>query len=77
MRDKRGNFGLISGVLLPSFTLNYMIIRVKERGFEKENRKNKKRERESNEKGETKLWENSCLIQLFGGGRLWFSCFHK
>ena len=44
----------------------------------KENRKNKRkrekveRERESNEKGETKLWENSCLIQLFGGGRLWF-----
>ena len=47
----------------------------------KKNRKNKRkiekveRERESNDKGETKLWENSCLIQFFGGGRLWFHAF--
>ncbi len=31
---KRGNLKLISGLLLPSFILNYMLIRVKERGFE-------------------------------------------
>ena len=31
---KRGNLKLISGALLPSFILNYMLIRIKERGFE-------------------------------------------
>ena len=31
---KRGNLTLISGALLPSFILNYIPIRVKERGFE-------------------------------------------
>ena len=31
---KSGNLELISGVLLSSFILNYMLIRVKERGFE-------------------------------------------
>ena len=31
---KRGNLKLISGLLLPSFILNYMLIRVIERGFE-------------------------------------------
>ena len=31
---KRGNLKLISGLLFPSFILNYMLIRVKERGFE-------------------------------------------
>ena len=31
---KRGNPKLISGALLPSFILNYILIRVKERGFE-------------------------------------------
>ena len=31
---KRGNLKLITGLLLPSFILNYMLIRVKERGFE-------------------------------------------
>ena len=31
---KRGNPKLISGVLLPSFILNYILIRVKERGLE-------------------------------------------
>ena len=30
---KRGNLKLISGLLLSSFVLNYMLIRVKERGF--------------------------------------------
>ena len=32
MGVKRGNLKLISGLLLPSFILNYMLIRVKERG---------------------------------------------
>ena len=50
MGVKRGNPKLISGVLLPSFILNYILIRVKERGFELENRKNKKGERETIEK---------------------------
>ena len=31
---KRGNLKLISGALLPSFILNYIPIRVKERGLE-------------------------------------------
>ena len=31
---KRGNLNLISRLLLPSFVLNYILIRVKERGFE-------------------------------------------
>ena len=34
MGIKRGNLKLTSGLLLPSFTLNYMLIRVKERGVE-------------------------------------------
>ena len=47
MGVKRGNLKLISGALLPSFVLNYILIRIKERGFwKKENRKNK-REREN------------------------------
>ena len=50
MGVKRGNLKLISGLLLPSFILNYILIRVKERGFEEENRKNKEKEGESNEK---------------------------
>ena len=61
MGVKRGNLKLISGALLPSFILNYILIRVKEREFEKENRKNKRkrgkveRERGSNERKNTKL----------------------
>ena len=31
---KIGNLKLISGLLLPPYILNYMLIRVKERGFE-------------------------------------------
>ena len=31
---KRGNLKLISGALLPPFILNYILIRVKERGLE-------------------------------------------
>ena len=31
---KGGNLEINSGLLLPSFILNYMIIRIKEKGFE-------------------------------------------
>ena len=43
---KRGNLELISGVLLSSFILNYILIRVKERELEQENEK-EQREREN------------------------------
>ena len=63
MRVKRGNPKLISGVLLPPFILNYILIRVKERGLNKKKKKRTEREGESNEKGETKLGEKfACLI---------------
>ena len=45
MGVKRGNLKLISGSLLLSFILNYILIRVKERGFNKEKRNNKEREK--------------------------------
>ena len=43
MGVKRGNLKLISGLLLPSFTLDYMLIRVKKEGLNKKNRKNKEK----------------------------------
>ena len=54
MRVKRGNLKLISGVLLPPFILNYILIKVKERGWNKKNRKNKERQkkRERNDQEE-------------------------
>ena len=61
MGVKRGNLKLISGLLLPSFIINYILIRVKKEGLNKENRKNKRkrekveRERGSNERKNTKL----------------------
>ena len=55
MGVKRGNLKLISGLLLPSFILNYILIRVKERGFEEENRKNKRERENRTRKRETKL----------------------
>ena len=54
MGVKRGNLELISGLLLPSFILNYMLIRVKERGLNKKNRKNRETEKNDRERGETK-----------------------
>ena len=36
MGVKGDNLGINSGLLLPSFILNYMIIRVKEKEFEKQ-----------------------------------------
>ena len=42
MGVKGDNLELISGLLLPSFILNYMVIRVKEKEFEQgKNRKNR------------------------------------
>ena len=43
MGVKRGNLKLISGALLPSFILNYILIRVKKEGWNKKNRKNKEK----------------------------------
>ena len=54
MGVKRGNLKLISGALLASFILNYILIRVKERGLEYEKEKNRKREKVERERGETK-----------------------
>ena len=53
MGVKRVNLKLISGLLLPSFILNYILIRVKERGLESENLKAQEREK-TNEQGEKK-----------------------
>ena len=60
MGVKRGNLQLISGLLLPSFILNYILIRVKERGFLikkiERTREKKRKSNEKEEKGrETKL----------------------
>ena len=43
MGVKRGNLKLISGLLLSSFILNYILIRVKKEGLNKKNRKNKEK----------------------------------
>ena len=48
MGVKIGNLKLISGSSLPSFILNYILIRVKERGLNKENKK-EQREGKRNE----------------------------
>ena len=44
---KEDNLKLISGLLLSYFILNYMLIRLKERGLNKKNRKNREREKRS------------------------------
>ena len=86
MGVKRGNLKLISGLLLPPFILNYMLIRVKERGFWiKKIERTRERERKSNEregenertgKEEEQSFGNLLAWSLvFGGGRLWFSCY--
>ena len=59
MRVKRGNPKLISGVLLPPFILNYILIRVKERGLNKKKKKRKEREGETNRKEEKREEEQS------------------
>ena len=73
MGVKRGNLELISGLLLPSFILNYMLIRVKESGLNKKRKEQKEREKRTiKRKKRTKLWEIACLIKFFSRGRLWF-----
>ena len=52
MRVKRDNLELINGLNSSSFILNYMLIRVKERGFEYEKEKNRKRGRNDREREE-------------------------
>ena len=50
---------LISGVLLPPFILNYILIRVKERGLNKKKKKRTEREGETNGKEEKREEEQS------------------
>ena len=59
MRVKQGNPKLISGVLLPPFILNYILIRVKERGLNKKKKKRTEREGETNGKEEKREEEQS------------------
>jgi len=59
LRVKRGNPKLISGVLLPPFILNYILIRVKERGLNKKKKKRTEREGETNGKEEKREEEQS------------------
>ena len=59
MRVKRGNPKLISGVLLPPFILNYILIRVKERGLNKKKKKRTEREGETKGKEEKREEEQS------------------
>ena len=62
MGVKGDNLELISGLLLSSFILNYMLIRVKRKGLEYENRKKRERKgrndrpRERGTKRTTELW---------------------
>ena len=59
MRVKRGNPKLISGVLLPSFILNYILIRVKERGLNKKiKRTRREREKRSRRRGKMPSFED-------------------
>ena len=59
MGVKRGNPKLISVVLSPSFILNYILIRVKERGLNKKKKKRTEREGETNGKEEKREEEQS------------------
>ena len=59
MGVKGGNPKLISGVLLPPFILNYILIRVKERGLNKKKKKRTEREGETNGKEEKREEEQS------------------
>ena len=54
MGVKGDNLGTNSGLLLPSFILNYMIIRVKEKSLNKEKSEKEKERENDREKRETK-----------------------
>ena len=62
MRVKGDNLKLISGLLLSSFILNFMLIRVKKRVWNKKNRKNREREKRTiKRKKKAKTLRNSLL----------------
>ena len=50
MGVKGDNLEINSGLLLPPFILNYMVIRVKEKSLNKENRKNREKKGETSER---------------------------
>ena len=83
MGVKGDNLGIKSGLLLTSFILNYMVIRVKEKEFKKGKiERTEKRGENDREKRETKRKEKilgDSLVdrKFFGGGRLWFMLFHS
>ena len=68
MGVKGDNLGLISGLLVPSFILNYMVIRVKEKELKKEKSEKEKRVNERTREGETKRkekhWKSRFLINI-------------
>ena len=73
MGVKGDNLELISGLLLSSFILNYMVIRVKEKELNKEKSEKEKERGNDREKRKTKVLGDSLLDrEFFGGGRLWF-----
>ena len=64
MGVKEDNLGISNGLLLASFILNYLIIRVKQRDFERgENYKKRENEREGekNEEKAKSIGEVDCL----------------
>ena len=59
MGVKRGNPKLISGVLLPSFILNYILLRVKGRGLNKKIKRTRREiEKRSRRRGKTPSFED-------------------
>ena len=65
MGAKVDNLGINSGLLLPSFILNYMVIRVKEKEFEEGKIERTDKERENDwEKRETKRKAKILRISL-------------
>ena len=74
MKIKGDNLELISGLLLSSFILNYMLIRVKEKkGLNKKNRKNREREKRSIKRRERRgkqsfekvdLWNTNSSVEV-------------
>ena len=53
MGVKRGNLKLISGLLLPSFILNYILIRVKKEGLNKKIERTKRKRENRTRRGKT------------------------
>ena len=60
MGIKRGNLKFISGLLLPSFILNYILIRVKKEGLNKKIERT--REKGRIERGREKQSLGNCLL---------------